>query len=226
MSLVLYSILPILRVIISEVLTYGNLEFSLVKGSSLLVSDVETDWGDVEALLLILLTLLGFRGLLLGPFRHLGSTEEFTLDLDLVLHVLAGFSELSLTLNLDFQIFLEKSLTKNNELVAVGVLRSVVLSFEFQAAIFLGLGVLGLRNSITKSLEGFGGLGKILSSLIGSISGSSTEVESAAGLGSLEDVLDGGWVGLGEEFLDTTCFFWGLDGSSLTDQGNSNDLSV
>jgi hypothetical protein len=205
---------------------YGDLNVSVVESSSLVFSNLHADGGDRESLLFIFSTLLGLGGLGLSPFGHSGSTGKLTLGLDLMRHVPAGLSKLSLSLDLDLEFLLEEDLAENDQFVAVGVFGGIILSFEFEAAIGLGLGVLWADDSLTNSSEGLGGLGKGNSSLVSGISRRGTEVESTLRLGSLDHVLDGGWVLGLEDLLDlTTGLLRGSDWNTLSEKGDGNDTA-
>lgn len=161
-----------------QVLGEGDLKVSIIQSSGLMFSNPHADRGDGESLLFVFFTLLCLGGFLLGPFSHLWSAVKLSLNLDLVLHVLTGLTELELSLNLDREFLLEEDLAEDDEFMTVGVFGSIVFTFEFSTAILLELGVLGLNDGITDGLEGLRGLGKGSSSLVGSITSSSTDVEA------------------------------------------------
>lgn len=168
-----------------------DLEQTLVEGSSLLFSNFNADWRDREALLLIFLALLGLAGLGLGVLGHFLVAVEFTDNLDLMWHSLAGFTELEFSLHVDLEFVLEQFLAEDEKLVTFVSLWAFVFSFELEATVWLSLSIWSLFDGLTKSLEGFGRAWESLSSFVGGITRSTTDVHAAIRLRELEKVLDG-----------------------------------
>lgn len=205
-----------------------DLELTLVEGGGLLFSNFNADWRDGEALLLIFLAFLCLAGFGLGVLGHFLVAFELSDDLDLMWHSLAGFSVLEFSLHVNLELILKQFLAEDEKLVAFETERlwAFVFSFKFKATIWLSLSIWSLTDSLTESLEGFGRAWKSISSFIGGITGSTTDVHAARRLRELEKILDGGWVLVVEDLLDGLEFTWGAKWDAFTDEGNCVDGSI
>jgi len=185
-----------------------DLELTLVQSGSLLFSNLDANWRDGESLLLVLLAFLCLAGLGLGVFGHLLVALELSLNLDLMWHSLAGFAELEFSLDVDGQVLLQQFLAEDKELFALDVLWAFVFSFELEATVWLSLSVGSVTDSLGEGLERLGGSWQGSSSLVGGITRSTTDVQAAAGLRELENVLDGGRVLVVQDLLHGFEFLW------------------
>ena len=147
----------------------------------------------------------------MGVLGHFLVADEFSLDLDLMWHSLAGFSELEFSLDFDLEFFLKKLLAEDKKLVTFKTKRfwTFVFSFEFEAAVGLSLSIWSILHGLTKSLKRFGRFWQSLGGFVGGITRSTTDVHAAIRLRNLEKVLDGGWVlGLVKDLLHGAELLW------------------